>query len=89
MSGPNDGGNAFPEHHYFDMSRGSHGEHMTASRVGCGGMTLRAYMATKFMAAILSNPASYTESGTWRNESETAAEEAVNLADSLIEELSK
>lgn len=54
-----------------------------------GGMTLRAYMATKFMAAILANPASYTESGMWRNESETAAEEAVSLADALIEELAK
>lgn len=73
---------AFPHPHVF-------GTYEDGDRIATGGMTLRAYMATKFMAAILANPASYTESGMWRNESETAAEEAVSLADALIEELAK
>lgn len=37
------GGPAFPEHHYFDGNRGEFGMHMTASDVGCGGMSLRDY----------------------------------------------
>ena len=41
----NDGGPAFPGHHYFDPSRGQYGEHMTASDVGCGGMSLRDWFA--------------------------------------------
>ena len=76
----NDGGQAFPRSGYDGPDN---------SAVGVDGMNIRTYMATKFMAAILANPASYTESGMWRNESETAAEEAVSLADALIEELSK
>jgi hypothetical protein len=36
---------AFPEHHYFDPARGQHGIHMTASDVGCGGISLRVHAA--------------------------------------------
>lgn len=58
MSTPiNDGGPAFPEYHYFDEGRGAHGAHMTATDAGCGGMSLRAYMATKFVQGAIANNA--------------------------------
>ena len=40
-----DGGPAFPEHHYFDPSRGMYGMHIKASDIGCGGMSLRDWYA--------------------------------------------
>lgn len=55
MSTPNDGGPAFPEHHYFDLSRGLYGQHITASEVGCGGMSLRDYFAAAALTGILAN----------------------------------
>jgi len=57
MSEPIDnGGNAFPEHYYFDASRGAYGMHITATDVGCGGMTLRDYFAAKALLGFLANP---------------------------------
>jgi hypothetical protein len=52
MSTPKDGGPAFPEYHYFDPQRGQYGMHMTASDVGCGGMTLRDYFAGQALAGM-------------------------------------
>ncbi len=49
----NDGGPAFPEHHYFDPGRGQYGMHMTASDVGCGGMSLRDWFAGMALQGIL------------------------------------
>lgn len=49
----NDGGPAFPEHHYFDPGRGQYGMHMTASDVGCGGMSLRDWFAGMAMQGQL------------------------------------
>lgn len=50
----NDGGSAFPEHHYFDPSRGAYGQTVTASEVGAGGMSLRDYFAAKASNAVIS-----------------------------------
>lgn len=41
----NNGGPAFPEHHYFDPDRGAYGTHITSSDAGCGGMSLRDWFA--------------------------------------------
>jgi len=51
----NDGGPAFPEHHYFDPGRGQYGMHMTASDVGCGGMSLRDWFAGMALQGILAS----------------------------------
>lgn len=53
----NDGGPAFPEHHYFDPGRGQYGQHMTASDVGCGGMSLRDWFAGQALAGKCAFPA--------------------------------
>lgn len=51
------GGPAYPEHHYFDPERGQHGQHVTASDIGCGGMTLLDYFAGQALAgAMASSP---------------------------------
>lgn len=53
------------------------------------GMTIREHAAITFMAAILANPASYDKDGNWRDQSSTAAELAVELADDIINELAR
>lgn len=76
MSNPiNDGGPAFPEHHYFDPSRGQYGMHMTASDVGCGGMSLRDWFAGQALAQ--------PECSGFSKPSEMA-EAAYNIADAMI-----
>ena len=50
------------------------------------GMTLLDYMAAQAMVGILSNPASYDEKGNWRNESETIAEIAYDIAKDMLKE---
>lgn len=77
-----DGGLAFPEPHYFDPSRGLHGQHMTASDVGCGGMSLRDYFAGQAMNL---------GEGVWPggrlpSNAKDIAENCYALADALIAE---
>lgn len=53
MSNKDTGGPAFPEHHYFDPDRGQYGQHMTASDVGRGGMSLRDWFAGQALIGYL------------------------------------
>lgn len=50
------GGPAYPEHHYFDPERGQHGQHVTASDIGCGGMTMLDYFAGQALTGIIAHP---------------------------------
>jgi len=86
MSKIDDGGPAFPEHHYFDPSRGQYGMHMTASDVGCGGMTLRDWFAGQALAGICGQ---YHAQGNTKATDAiahaiTLSEHAYHIADAMI-----
>lgn len=88
------GGPAFPEHHYFDPGRGQYGQHMTASDVGCGGMTLRAWLAGQCIGPLIASDGFekrvILDLGFPISDlPKIAAETACQIADAMISELKK
>lgn len=78
----NDGGLAFPQ----PMLQGAHGGPLMPKDYGVGGLSVRTYMATAFLAALVASDPIPGEIGP----AATAfAEDAVKLADALLAELAK
>jgi len=72
MNTKDNSGPAFPEHHYFDPSIAMH---VTASNIGCGGMSLRDWFA---------GMALQTESCTGWHSPRLTAEAAYAIADAML-----
>jgi hypothetical protein len=81
-----DGGPAFPSAEATHLSMGAHGQPV-AAYVMSGGMSLRAYIATKMAAAFLMSP--NTINGSRDFNDRIVAELACAMADRLIAELAK
>ena len=78
ITAKDDGGPAFPEHHYFDPGRGEYGMHMTASDIGCGGMSLRDWFAGQALISL------------WDcDDCNESAKRAYKMADAMLAERKK
>jgi len=86
-SKPRSGGPVFPEPFIFDESRGECGRYVSASDIGCGGMTIRQFYAAAALQGVIASRLPL--SGHTESNPQMYAAAAFSIADAMLEHEAK